>query len=260
MGRGASTASSVLRGIRVRGRVAVRVGAEVGACKAVALVTTILILSVIIAVFALVGRATVITPPPLSSPPPPHAWKSSPPSRPSLPSSPIESDRARARVALVDYGHHPSLVIERSDGALIEYAYGDWEYFALGKDGVDEALAALFWPSQAGLGRKLFSGPVTVENIRRQLAARPQEVLVFDVEAARAESLVRRLERLFFAHISSRVYNPSFELEFVHHPDAYWAFHNSNQVTAKWLKALGCRLDGYALFSNWELEREPAFQ
>ena len=35
----------------------------------------------------------------------------------------------------------------------------------------------------------------------------------------------------------------------------YGAFNNSNQMVARWLEALGCRVEGSAVYADWKLAR-----
>ena len=55
---------------------------------------------------------------------------------------------------IIDYGRHSSLLIPDPDGSgLIEFAYGDWNWFALAKDGPLDVLPTLFFHTQGALGR-----------------------------------------------------------------------------------------------------------
>ena len=60
-------------------------------------------------------------------------------------------------VYLLDHGHTSSLVLP-SGGGWVRYAYGDWNYYALGNDGFLDAIAALSWPTRGTLGRKEYGG------------------------------------------------------------------------------------------------------
>jgi len=43
-------------------------------------------------------------------------------------------------------------------------------------------------------------------------------------------------------------------MDFVPHPHNYTYFHNSNHVTAGWLRELGCDVRGPAVDSRWEVK------
>jgi hypothetical protein len=67
--------------------------------------------------------------------------------------------------------------------------------------------------------------------------------------------LVDRLDRIYEENYAERVDHAAYDLAFVPCPEPYSLFHNSNQVVAKWLEQLGCRLKGPALFAVWRLAR-----
>jgi hypothetical protein len=54
-----------------------------------------------------------------------------PPTRPADP----------ATVFLVDFGRTPSLVLTVGDNRMVAYAYGDWAYYALRKQGAIDSVA-----------------------------------------------------------------------------------------------------------------------
>lgn len=159
-----------------------------------------------------------------------------------------------AKAAIVDHGRHSSLLLERHDGSVVRYAYGEWDWYALGKTGPARAFAALFLPSEAALGRKRLSGPLSLASARRQVLEGFEEILVFEVEAGRADRLARRLDALFEAGMDRMLHHPGFDLEFVPIPASYWLGRNSNRVTAEWLEELGCRVDGASVLSVWRME------
>ena len=157
-------------------------------------------------------------------------------------------------VAVLDHGRHASLVLSTDRGAMIRYSYGDWNWYALIKTSVFRGAAALFWPTQAGMGRRELEGPVSVENIRQRVRVGSEEIFVIIVERSRVDALREELDSLFHKQIHTWHYNSAYDLEFVHHPKRYYAFHNSNQVVAGWLKELGCRVSGFGIFSDWKLK------
>lgn len=158
-------------------------------------------------------------------------------------------------VFLVDHGRHASLVLPVGDDGMVRYAYGDWDYYARVRTGVGDAATALFWPTQAGLGRRALSGLPGASGVRRQVRGIVSlHRLIVDSE--KVERLRARLDSIYAANIETRIYNSRYDLEFVHHPAVYWALNNSNQVVAGWLLELGCRVVGAALFSDWEVRGE----
>ena len=69
----------------------------------------------------------------------------------------------------------------------------------------------------------------------------------------RSSQLVDSLERIYEENSAERVDNEAYDLVFVPYPEPYSIVHNSNQVVAGWLEQLGCRVEGPALFSVWQL-------
>ncbi len=160
-----------------------------------------------------------------------------------------------ARIAILDHGRHTSLVLEEPDGAVVLYAYGDWEWFALGKTGPREASAALLWPSRAALGRRHLLGPLTAQTLLEQVCVPLTDIIILEVERRRLDELAARLSTILRANISSQVHNDVHDLDFVHHPEPYSAvFHNSNDVVADWLGELGYRVTRPFFFFDWKLD------
>ncbi len=157
-------------------------------------------------------------------------------------------------VLLLDHGHHASLAVPGPDGGVVRYAYGDWSYYGSRKTNIFVAAAAVLWPTRSGLGRRQLPGPPSAIGVTRQLKVWVEHTYTLVVEAWSVARLTARLDSIFAANLETRLYNPAYDLEFVHHPDPYWALHNSNQVVAAWLTELGCRVRGAALFSKWEVE------
>lgn len=158
------------------------------------------------------------------------------------------------RAAVLDHGRHSSLLVERVGGGVVRYAYGEWAWYAQGQTGVGRAFGALFLPSEATLGRRRLPGPLTSQAVREQVGEGFEAMLVFEVEARRAEALAGRLDALFEAGAARMVHNPAFNLDFVPVPTSYWLGRNSNVVTAEWLGELGIRVDGANVLSVWRLE------
>lgn len=153
-----------------------------------------------------------------------------------------------ATVFLVDFGRTPSLVLTVGDNRMVAYAYGDWAYYALRKQGPFESVAALLWPTQSALGRKEISGPPIADTIRRGIGAEIQQLHEFDVEQQAIERLQARLDRLYHDRGSTATH--SYGMTFVHHPEPYTYWSNSNHMTADWLKDLGCEIRGAAFSSS----------
>jgi hypothetical protein len=117
---------------------------------------------------ALAGCATVVTPPP-------------------APLDPVE-------VFLLDHGRTPSLILPAADGEAVRWAYGDWRWYALGEHGVGEALAALFRPTRAGLGREGLEVPPRAPAVRAAVSVEIDSLYPIRVERRAATALAERLD------------------------------------------------------------------
>lgn len=155
-------------------------------------------------------------------------------------------------VYVVDYGYHSSLVLPDRDGELIEYAYGDWRYFALNQRDFSNAAAALLIPTQSTLGRQKFSD---VAELQQFIAQYPDvRLLSFEVAAAKAAHLLKLLNERFNRNIDSCVENPLTGLFLVKDDQDYTLFHNSNQELVEWIEDLDCKVRGFFLLPNLQMK------
>lgn len=159
-------------------------------------------------------------------------------------------------VFVVDHGRTTSLVVPASNGKLLRYAYGDWDWYALGKHSFWHAVSALLWPTRGALGRGLLDGPATIENIGPQVPA-PEEIHAVRVERARLLAFETRMEAFYGSDREAAVANPEVGLSFVHHPHAYTVFWNSNHAVASWLRELGSTTRGFSFGANWRVSTPP---
>jgi hypothetical protein len=162
-----------------------------------------------------------------------------------------------AIVVLVDHGNTPGLALPGAADAAV-YVYGDWNWYALRNTGIGDGLAALAWPTQGALGRRIYPAPLESAATMQALRLGAQQIHEVRVPRARAEALRRRLDEQFEAQRATRVYTASLDLEFVHHPRPYTLFSNSNHQVRDWLVELGCDAQGPAFLSRWEIATPPA--
>src|SRR4051812_6215520 len=157
-----------------------------------------LILGQITAFFALLtggGCAAVIVPPPLAP-----AGRSSP-------------------VLVADYGYHSTLILPKSDGGLVEYAYGDWNYFGQNNKSFGSALHALFASDQATLGRRVLEREINQPGLKEATGA--QTLIRFNAPRDKVEALERALEQRFSENLGSMIYSPVHQLYFVKDGEPY---------------------------------------
>src|SRR3546814_3035023 len=95
---------------------------------------------------------------------------------------------------------------------MVRYAYGDRRYFALRQTGPFAGIAALFWPTQAVLGRQRMPGPLSPGALSREIRALTEDVVYLEVDAAAARWLMARLDGLFEENAPHLLYNASLDM------------------------------------------------
>ena len=155
-----------------------------------------------------------------------------------------------ASVFVIDFGRHTALLLPGGpDGSLIEYAYGEWMWFALDKSKSYRVFPTLFWPTRGTLGRRALSVSPDLYAIRRAVPC--ADVLEVVVASEDAMSLSARLDAQFERHVNSMHFQPLYDLDFVHSDKAFHLFHNCNGAVAGWLRELGCEVRGAVVFANF---------
>lgn len=166
---------------------------------------------------------------------------------PAAPSRPVT-------VYVSDYGRHSSLLLPTSGGELMEYSFGDWDYYALKKYRWYIGATALLVSDGSGLGRRVLPHPGTCDALREYLKS--DRVLAVEVEQARVAELLGELELRFAKNIGSMVYNDWYNQYIVRDEARYGLFNTCNGMTATWLEQLGCEVLGVAVLSNFEIADE----
>jgi hypothetical protein len=154
-------------------------------------------------------------------------------------------------VFLMDFGTTSSLVLTVNDERMVAYVYGDWNYYALRNQSAFDGVNALLWPSQGTLGRKEIAGRPRVDTIRHGIGSDVQEIYAFAVERSAVDYLQQELDRIYVNGLDMAV--NAYGMTFVHHPQMYTYWSNSNHMTAAWLGSLGCRIHGPAFGSRWRV-------
>jgi len=154
-------------------------------------------------------------------------------------------------VIVTDYGRHSSLLIPDSRGGLIEYAFGDWDWFALGHTNAIVAIHALIHSPQSTLGRRWVFTSADSPNAPELIGTRQIERVT--VAGIRVAALRAQLDGEYIRHIDSAIFQPDGRLYFVRCDEPYDLFHNCNHETAKWLEELGARIEGTAILSHFRV-------
>jgi hypothetical protein len=139
-----------------------------------------------------------------------------------------------------------------SDEKSVAYVYGDWSYYALRNQSAFDALYALFWPSPGALGRKEIAGRPSADAIRRGIGSAVQEIHTFYVERDAVNRVRKTLDRIYVDGLDQGV--NAYGMTFVHHPQSYTYWSNSNHMTAAWIRLLGCQTHGPAFGSRWRVQ------
>lgn len=169
---------------------------------------------------------------------------------------PITTGKDTVPVVVADYGYHSIIIFPKSDGGMIEYAYGDWTYFGHNDKSVANALHALIGSNQATLGRRLLDRDPRQPGLAEAIGAK---VLVkFDAPREKVQKMEWALDRRFSTHLDSIVYSPAHQLYFVKDDDHYSASHNCNHFTASIVEALGAQIHGIVLTSDFKLNEAAA--
>jgi hypothetical protein len=154
-------------------------------------------------------------------------------------------------VVVADYGYHSTVIFPKSDGGMIEYAFGDWTFFGQSEKTVGNALHALIHSDQATLGRRLLDRDPRQSGLAEATGAK---VLIrFDAPREKVLEMEKALDRRFSEHLDTIMYSDVHHLYFVKDDDRYNAAHNCNHFTADLLESLGCHIQGVVLTSDFKL-------
>jgi hypothetical protein len=164
---------------------------------------------------------------------------------PRKPSDPIT-------VYLVADAYHAGVVLPDPAGGMVEYTYGDWDWYALGHDRWYHVFETLFWPTQGALGRRRFQAqdPDQVGRHFQEGSLHP-----FQAARPRIEALRARLEACYRQGTAREVFNASHQLTFVPDDRDYSLFQNCNDATADWVRELGCTVSWRFFRTGLELRK-----
>lgn len=156
-------------------------------------------------------------------------------------------------VYVVDYGRHASLALPGDDAGLVEWSWGDWNWFALDRTGARDGLRSIFASPQSTLSRRELAAASDAQELATRLGA--AEALSLDVERERARALRKQLEERWLRGRDDAVTHPNGRV-FVPEDAKYSLFNNSVHEVARWLEALDADVSGMGVTANFKL-REP---
>jgi hypothetical protein len=154
-------------------------------------------------------------------------------------------------VYLTDYGRHSSLLMPVDETMLIEYAFGDFDFFALEHWRWWDMLRVAMYSKRSTLGRRVVAMQPDAASLRDELGLVNAQPII--VERQRVQELERKLDERFTARLDTQVFGQTTELWFVQDPRHYSVSKNCNAQTADWLRELGCEIHGGALTSNFKV-------
>ena len=154
------------------------------------------------------------------------------------------------RVFVIDYGRHASLALPQEDSRLVEWSWGDWNWYALNRTGPIEGLQALFASPRSTLGRRELAPAVDARELATRVGA--EQVLPLDVERERAMALQHRLQARWLRRREQAVTHPSGRV-FVPEEKRYSLSYNSVHELRRWLEELGVDVSGTGVTANFRL-------
>lgn len=164
-----------------------------------------------------------------------------PPAKPALP----------VTVYVMEQGFHARLVLPLPGNGLIQYAYGDWQYFALNQQSFTSGLRALFLPTQGALGRRIYEDVATLQQTVEETQG--STLLSLEVPGEKASQLLQSLGDRFQQKQDTQIYNPLTQMFFVQDEQNYIVLHNSNHELVNWLQDLDCQVKGFVLWADFEV-------
>lgn len=172
------------------------------------------------------------------------AWEVVPPS--------VSAGVEPATVFVTDYGRHTRLGLPAGERVVVEWGFGDWDYYALEKTGPMASLRAISPFGSSTLARRDL---LRVSDVRGfQSAAGGVRTVAFVVEREKADALLADLESRWRCGREVGAARRETEgLEFALDEERYHLLRNSNSKTAVWLRELGCEVSGMPILSNFRV-------
>lgn len=174
-----------------------------------------------------------------------RSWTVVPPPPPQVPSTAFVSD----------YGIHSRLALQIDEHLMVEYTYGEWDYYARRDRTVWRGFMAMAFPTEGTLGRRFL--PFTDERSEFEALSGADRSARIEVDFLQAQDLLKALDDRYSDRIDTEMELPRTDLSFVRDDLSYSLFRNSNHQTAEWLRRLGCEIRGSPLLSNFRIGEAP---
>jgi hypothetical protein len=165
--------------------------------------------------------------------------------------TPPKAIREPVEVYVADYGRHATVLLPAEDGGeLVEFAFGDWRWLALNHRQWYDAPGSIFFSGASTLGRRYFRPAPPPDRFISTL--KTERYVSFPVEREKADALRDELNgEIEHANSTARPSADGDGFVYVRASEGYCLFHNCNHVTARWLRELGCRVDGATMTSRF---------
>jgi len=156
-------------------------------------------------------------------------------------------------VYLLDHGIHSSLVLPRNKGdEYVEYAFGEWKWFAQNKDAWYRVPAVLFWPTEGTLGRIEYKGAGAKDSFRKGRG----EIIIHSLNASkkRVRDLLEILDKKYENKQASEIFNQHYGMKFVPDNRSFYLWRTCNHLVAQWLEILDYGISGSVILSSWDID------
>lgn len=150
---------------------------------------------------------------------------------------PPSSVRDPVTVFVLREAMHVGLVLPDA-GGYVEFGFGDYDWYALGQDRINDVAATVLWPTAGTLARRSWRAGDEATLLAMAWYCELRPVVVERVEAQR---LAAQLQAQFAAGGRPLGHAGSEQLCQPCAAD-YWLFWNCYDAAAEWLRQLGCRV------------------
>ncbi|GGX66543.1 hypothetical protein GCM10007392_37820 [Saccharospirillum salsuginis] len=153
------------------------------------------------------------------------------------------------------YGRHTRLALPVEPGShrYVEYGVGDWRYYALAERHWTSGVRALLLSRQTALSkRSLNIEPGAVPKNR----LRSERTVAIIVPADTVPPLAANLQTLWRNGSGPTIERYGHSYRKIRRD--YGLLRNSNRQTALWLEQLDCRVEGFVLWSEFEVRQESS--
>jgi hypothetical protein len=155
-------------------------------------------------------------------------------------------------VYVADYGVHSAVMLPVGRNRFVEYAFGDWGYCAEDRDGPFDSVGALLVSQSSALGRRYIDlkpgDPYPMPKVEL-----PKTVFPVAVPRATVVAVEQKLAARYHRSLCSIVYNPGNDTDYVRDTEHYSVLHSCNGLTASELTDMGCKVNGWAIWSRFRL-------